>query len=85
MSGWQQDNQVRGIFFSRKDTTPARFLLSAFKNRDRIKSALVHIYSPDAKKILTKYGVDQSKETLLMFKEDPKVPVATVSVSTRLR
>lgn len=85
MSGWQQDNQVRGIFFSRKDTTPARFLLSAFKNRDRIKSALVHIYSPDAKKILTKYGVDQSKETLLMFKEDPKVPVATVSVSTLLR
>ena len=80
LDGWA-DNKVRAIFFTQKESLPARFLAPGFFYRDNVVFGCVNTYDVIGRGIIAKYNINRNRETMLMFNEETNVPVATVSVS----
>ncbi len=59
-----------------------RYLTTAFRYRQRAAIGFVQIHDPNSRKIIKEFGVPSSAktDTLLLFHENPKVPVASVSM-----
>ena len=59
-----------------------RFLTAAFRFRHRAAVGYVKLHDTAAKKLIRSYGVSQAAQTdtVLVFQEDPDVPVASASM-----
>lgn len=59
-----------------------RFLTTAFKYRNRAAIAYIKIHDKNSAEVIKRFGVPTSSQTdtLLLFQENPDVPVASVSM-----
>ncbi|KAH3827046.1 hypothetical protein DPMN_128974 [Dreissena polymorpha] len=80
LGGWPADNKVRAVFFSPRQDMSAAFLAPAFFYKDNLAIGYVYTKSDDVTNILLKFNVNKHRETLLLFNEDSKSPVATISM-----
>ena len=83
LDGWV-DNRVRAIFFTQKESLPARFLAPGFFYKDNVAFGFVNTHDEGGRGVMAKYNVNRNRETMLMFNEETNSPVATVSVSRNL-
>jgi len=80
LSGWT-DNRVRVLLFGKLDIVRLRYLTSGFKFRERAALGYVQMNLKETQGILERFDIDKSKDTLLLFQEDPKKPAATLAMS----
>lgn len=80
LNGWS-DNRVRVIFVNNEKVVRLRYLLLAFKFRER--SAAGHMClspdSPPSDAFTTRYGLDRKMDSMLIFNEYTSRPIATLS------
>ena len=79
LNGWH-DNRIRVLLFGKTEVIRLRYLTTAFKFRSRAKLGYVRITNDKAKKIVKRYNVPKTTDSMLVFHEDPKTPVASVSM-----
>jgi hypothetical protein len=75
------DNKVRAIFFSPREEKSVRFLASVLSYKDNVAFGFVNTKLGMAGGLMSKYNVNNNRETLLMFNEESVSPVASISVS----
>ena len=79
LNGWH-DNRIRVLLFGKTQIIRLRYLTTAFKFRPRAKLGYVQLTDPFAKKLISKYNVGNTKDSMLVFHEDSNHPVAFVSM-----
>jgi DnaJ family protein C protein 16 len=77
LNGWH-DNRIRVLLFGKTAVIRLRYLATAFKFRKRAKLGYVQVTDYKTSTTLKKFNVVKSADTMLVFHEDPKVPVASV-------
>lgn len=80
LEGWG-DNRVRVLLFGKLDIVRLRYLTSGFKFRERAALGYVQITAPHTDKILSRFEIDRSRDTLLLFQEDTSRPAASLSMT----
>lgn len=79
LSGWR-DNHVRVLFFATRERPTQRFLAAAFAHRYRVKAGYMNMQLRETEALRLRYRVPHGKESLLMFNEEAKDPVAYVTM-----
>ncbi|XP_043236907.1 dnaJ homolog subfamily C member 16-like [Amphibalanus amphitrite] len=79
LAGWT-DNRVRLVLFSQRPEPRLRYITLAYKFRASAAAAYVPTLSADSAPLLATYGVPARAETLLVLKEAPNAPAATLSM-----
>ena len=79
LNGWH-GNRIRVLLFGKLQIIRLRYLTTAFKFRSRAKLGYVQLTDPFAKKLISKYNVAKTKDSMLVFHEDSNHPVAFVSM-----
>ena len=77
LNGWH-DNRVRVLLFGKTEVIRLRYLTTAFKFRHRAKLGYVKLTDMNSRSIISKYNIVRTKDTMLVFHEDPDHPVAVV-------
>nr|CAD7444027.1 unnamed protein product [Timema bartmani] len=80
LDGWV-DNRVRALIFEQREAVRLRYLLMAFYYRDRVAFGFVQLNSVAALRTQQRFKVPLDIETLLLFNENIKRPVASLSMS----
>ncbi|XP_060584004.1 dnaJ homolog subfamily C member 16-like [Ruditapes philippinarum] len=80
LDGWPVDNKVRAIFFSPREEKSVRFLASVLSYKDNVAFGFVNTKLGMAGGLMSKYNVNNNRETLLMFNEESVSPVASISM-----
>ena len=81
LKGYTLDNRVRVIFANNDRVIRLRYLLLAFKFKERIAAAHMSL-TPDSaatESFTTKYAVDRKMDSMLIFNEDISRPVSSMS------
>ena len=80
LSEWP-DNRVRVLFANSEKVIRLRYLLIAFKFRDRAAAGHVNISpeSTSADVFVSRFGLDRKMDSMLVFNEYPSRPIATLS------
>ena len=86
LSSWSGDNRMRVVFVNHDKVIRLRYLLLAFKFKDRfasahltIRSGSSSIQSPPTSDFIGRYSIDPSLNSMLIFNEDITRPTATLS------
>lgn len=80
LNGWV-DNRVRVLLFGKTEVTRLRYLTLAFKFRERAQMGYVQLTNKEAQGVIRRFGVPKNADTLLLFQEDTKTPVASLSMN----
>lgn len=80
LNGWH-DNKVRALIFEPRQQPRLRYLLTAFYFKNRVHFGFVQTLNPEAKKLIERYKVNPTLDTLMLFNEDSVRPVASASMT----
>lgn len=80
LSGYE-DNKVRGLIFEDRPNIRLRYLITAYRYRDRVTFGFVDMTSPDTNNVTARYKVERNIDTMVLLKEDSSKPAATVSMA----
>lgn len=78
LSGWT-DNRVRCIFVNNEKIVRLRYLLLAFKFKERIACGHLSLSTDETTEFANRYGIDTKMDSLLIFNEYASRPIATLS------
>ncbi|GJQ86858.1 hypothetical protein Trydic_g19526 [Trypoxylus dichotomus] len=74
LNGWE-DNKVRGLIFEPGKVIRLRYLITAYRFRDRVVFGFV-----ESEEIRKKYQIANDMDTVLLFNENATRPIASVSM-----
>ncbi|XP_071042785.1 dnaJ homolog subfamily C member 16 [Parasteatoda tepidariorum] len=80
LQGWN-DNRVRILIFSKAESIRLRYLIVAFRFRNRAAVGHVRLDVPENSRTSRKYNVQSKMESLFIFNEDSSKPIATLSMT----
>ncbi|ELU18125.1 hypothetical protein CAPTEDRAFT_225634 [Capitella teleta] len=82
VNGWRSDNKVRALVFGNREDPSLRFVLAAFAFKHHVALGYVHTHGKATLKLQSRFKINPSIETLLMFNENTELPFATSSMDT---
>ncbi|XP_032575397.1 dnaJ homolog subfamily C member 16 isoform X1 [Drosophila sechellia] len=77
LGGWM-DNRARALIFEPRSLTRLRYLLTAFEFYDRVAFGFVNTISRESSNIITRFKVNTSLDTLILFNEDTTTFTASI-------
>ncbi|OON18974.1 DnaJ domain protein [Opisthorchis viverrini] len=77
--GWRRDSRPRMVLFKPLAVPSLRYLLAAFRAADHVAAGFVNTESSQAREFVRHFDVPVNEESLLIFHEDPDVPVYRAS------
>lgn len=79
LDGWT-DNRARCIFVNNDRVVRLRYLLAAFKFKERVACAHLSIAAESTTGFVRRFGIDTKMDSLLVFNEYASRPIATLSL-----
>ncbi|CAG9783439.1 unnamed protein product [Diatraea saccharalis] len=76
-----EDNKVKALIFEERQTIRLRYLVAAFRYRDRVAFGFVDMTARDTQNVTARYKIQRQTDTMVLLKEDSEEPVATVSTT----
>ncbi|CAH8640082.1 unnamed protein product [Heterobilharzia americana] len=73
--GWRRDSRPRMLFIKPLALPPLRYCIGAFRAADHLAAGYISSESDHNHELIRKFNVNPDEETLLIFHEDPNIPV----------
>ncbi|TGZ55485.1 hypothetical protein CRM22_010395 [Opisthorchis felineus] len=77
--GWRRDSRPRMVLFKPLAVPSLRYVLAAFRAADHVAAGFVNTESSQARELVRHFDIPVNEESLLIFHEDPDVPVYRAS------
>ncbi|GAA52774.1 DnaJ homolog subfamily C member 16 [Clonorchis sinensis] len=77
--GWRRDSRPRMVLFKPLAVPSLRYVLAAFRAADHVAAGFVNTESSQAREFVRHFDIPVNEESLLIFHEDPDIPVYRAS------